>query len=57
VFAGPVSVTEDCLYLNVFTASRLPAGQGKPLPVLVWIHGGGLFDGESNDYGASALVY
>ncbi len=59
VFAGPVSVTEDCLYLNVFTPSRNaagPAANGKKLPVLVWIHGGGLFDGESNDYDASALV-
>ena len=28
----------------------------KKLPVLLWIHGGGLFDGESNDYDASALV-
>ena len=24
--------------------------------MLVWIHGGGLFDGESNDYDATALV-
>jgi para-nitrobenzyl esterase len=56
VFAGPVSVTEDCLFLNVFTPSRGPAANSKKLPVLVWIHGGGLFDGESNDYDASALV-
>ena len=53
VFAGPVSVTEDCLYLNVFTPHN---GNAKKLPVLVWIHGGGLFDGESNDYDATALV-
>src|SRR5882724_3769608 len=53
VFAGPVSVTEDCLFLNVFTPSRPSA---KKLPVLVWIHGGGLFDGESNDYDPAALV-
>jgi para-nitrobenzyl esterase len=57
VFAGPVSVTEDCLFLNVFTTSRgSAAANAKKLPVLVWIHGGGLFDGESNDYDASALV-
>jgi para-nitrobenzyl esterase len=55
VFAGPVSVTEDCLYLNVFTTGRSASG-AKKLPVLVWIHGGALFDGESNDYDASALV-
>jgi para-nitrobenzyl esterase len=53
VFAGPVSLTEDCLYLNVFTPSTASA---KKLPVLLWIHGGGLFDGESNDYDATALV-
>jgi para-nitrobenzyl esterase len=52
VFAGPVSVTEDCLYLNVFAVHA----NGKNLPVLLWIHGGGLFDGESNDYDASALA-
>jgi para-nitrobenzyl esterase len=56
VFAGPVSVTEDCLYLNVFTTSRSLAANAKQRPVLVWIHGGGLFDGESNDYDASALA-
>jgi para-nitrobenzyl esterase len=56
VFAGPVSVTEDCLYLNIFTPHTNGKGNGKKLPVLLWIHGGGLFDGESNDYDASALV-
>jgi para-nitrobenzyl esterase len=54
VFAGPVSTTEDCLFLNVFTPHA--ASTGKKLPVLVWIHGGGLFDGESNDYDPTALV-
>jgi para-nitrobenzyl esterase len=52
VFAGPPSVDEDCLFLNVFTVNP---GQGK-VPVLVWIHGGGLFDGESTDYDASKLA-
>jgi para-nitrobenzyl esterase len=56
VFAGPVSVTEDCLFLNVFAPGHGAAANAKKLPVLVWIHGGGLFDGESNDYDASALV-
>ena len=42
--------------LNVFTPSHGAAAGSKKLPVLVWIHGGGLFDGESNDYDASALV-
>lgn len=47
------ATSEDCLYLNVWT----PADhQGKKLPVLYWIHGGGfvmgaasqpLYDGEA----------
>jgi para-nitrobenzyl esterase len=52
VFASPASITEDCLYLNIFT-TRL--GRGG-LPVFVWIHGGGNVDGESNDYDGSKLA-
>ena len=37
VFAGPVSLTEDCLYLNVFTTRTNPGASTKKLPVLVWI--------------------
>ena len=51
-FASP-SVSEDCLYLNVFTSRNTTSSHR---PVMVWIHGGGLFSGESNDYDASALV-
>src|SRR3569623_3668985 len=50
-FAGPPNSNEDCLYLNVFT----PRLNGK-MPVLVWIHGGGYYDGASNDYDASRLA-
>jgi len=51
---GIASVTEDCLFLNVFTP-----GSGdffRPHPVMVWIHGGALVFGESNDYDPTALV-
>jgi para-nitrobenzyl esterase len=52
-FASP-SESEDCLYLNVFKPRNDEANTHRP--VMVWIHGGGLFSGESNDYDASALV-
>ena len=52
VFGQP-STSEDCLYLNVYA----PAGnRAKGLPVMVWIHGGALVAGESNDYDPSGLV-
>jgi para-nitrobenzyl esterase len=54
VFAGPPNINEDCLYLNVFT-TRL-GGAGKGNAVLVWIHGGGNVDGESNDYDGTKLA-
>jgi para-nitrobenzyl esterase len=52
-FAGPSSTNEDCLYLNVFTTGATKNGKKKP--VIVWIHGGGNIDGETNDYDASKL--
>ena len=53
VFAGPATNAEDCLFLNVFTPD-LQAGAN--LPVIVWIHGGGNLDGESNDYDGSKMA-
>jgi para-nitrobenzyl esterase len=35
---------EDCLYLNIWTPTLFPE---KPLPVMVWIHGGGFILGHS----------
>jgi para-nitrobenzyl esterase len=51
---GEASTSEDCLYLNVFTPSHKQAG--SHFPVMVWIHGGALVTGESNDYDPTALV-
>ena len=39
---------EDCLFLNVWTPAL---SSDESLPVMVWIHGGGLFLGWSNQSG------
>ncbi len=51
---GQASMSEDCLYLNVFTPSRHKPGSHHP--VMVWIHGGALVTGESDDYNPAKLV-
>jgi para-nitrobenzyl esterase len=51
---GQASTSEDCLFLNVFTPSHQPPGAGHP--VMVWIHGGALVTGESDDYDPTKLV-
>ena len=38
------SMSEDCLYLNVWA----PAAHKGPLPVMLWIHGGGFTIGSSS---------
>lgn len=54
---GTASVTEDCLYLNVFTPSVSDeAKASRTYPVMVWIHGGALTVGESDDYIPTRLV-
>ena len=51
---GQASMSEDCLFLNVFTPSRHEPG--SCYPVMVWIHGGALVTGESDDYNPAKLV-
>jgi para-nitrobenzyl esterase len=43
---GPPSENEDCLYLNVWSPEPAPR---KPLPVMVWFHGGGNQQGSARD--------
>lgn len=54
---GLPSTTEDCLYLNVYTpAEHRGWHKGHRHPVMVWIHGGAGFLGESDDYDPTNLV-
>ena len=64
---GNATLTEDCLFLNVYTpngggghdldrsnGSQFEGVEGRP--VMVWIHGGALAVGESNEFDATKLV-
>ncbi|EPY90227.1 liver carboxylesterase-like protein [Camelus ferus] len=45
--------SEDCLYLNIYTPADLT--KRSSLPVMVWIHGGGLVVGGASTYDGLAL--
>src|SRR3954453_1727045 len=51
---GPQSLSEDCLFLNVWRPSH--TGKHRAFPVLVFIHGGGLLNGSSNQHEGTAIV-
>ncbi len=49
--------SENCLFLNVFRSeAEWGEGERRGLPVMVWIHGGGLIDGSSTAYNPGLLV-
>jgi para-nitrobenzyl esterase len=45
LFGGPPEMSEDCLYLNVWTPAK---AAGDALPVMVWLHGGGFVGGQTS---------
>lgn len=56
IVPAPEKASEDCLYLNVWTAAKTG---GAHLPVMVWIHGGGYSRGSGNQtlYDGVALAW
>ncbi|KAJ6666150.1 hypothetical protein lerEdw1_001054 [Lerista edwardsae] len=50
----PLETAEDCLYLNIHTPSH--SDKKTKLPVMVWIHGGGLLVGAASTYDGSTLA-
>jgi para-nitrobenzyl esterase len=52
-FLPPGTISEDCLYLNVYTPAARP---GANRPVLVWIHGGGLVQDGARNYDGTKLA-
>jgi para-nitrobenzyl esterase len=52
-FSPPGPMSEDCLYLNVYTPTL---HRDADRPVLVWIHGGGFAQDGARDYDGSKLA-
>ncbi|THV40863.1 carboxylesterase/lipase family protein [Glycomyces buryatensis] len=49
---NPVAGSEDCLYLNV----DAPLDPQGPVPVMVYLHGGGLISGQGATYDPTRIV-
>ncbi|XP_065202984.1 juvenile hormone esterase-like isoform X2 [Planococcus citri] len=47
---------EDCLYLNVFTTAENGTEQKPLLPVLIYIHGGGYYQGSALEFCPNYLL-
>ncbi|XP_062033242.1 cocaine esterase-like isoform X2 [Lepus europaeus] len=49
-----IPMSEDCLYLSIYSPAH--AREGSDLPVMVWIHGGGLTMGMASMCDSTALA-
>nr|XP_051686085.1 cocaine esterase-like isoform X8 [Oryctolagus cuniculus] len=49
-----IPMSEDCLHLNIYSPTH--AREGSDLPVMVWIHGGGLTMGMASMCDSSVLA-
>ncbi len=47
-WANPRGMSEDCLFLNVWTRGQ---NDGKKRPIMVWLHGGGYVTGSGSSHG------
>lgn len=47
-WANPRGMSEDCLFLNVWTRGQ---GDKKKRPIMVWLHGGGYVTGSGSSHG------
>lgn len=50
------SATEDCLYLSVYRPAWHGFAALRPLPVLVWIHGGSALNGSGSQFDGAELA-
>lgn len=57
MFRSP-AISEDCLYLNVWTPRKLAAKSPAEVPVLLYFYGGGFMAGDSSEkrYDGAALA-
>jgi para-nitrobenzyl esterase len=54
--SGAVVGSEDCLYLNIWAPRSHSNADDAPVPVMLWIHGGGNTIGTANTYPANRLA-
>ncbi|KAG9033685.1 hypothetical protein FRB95_014474 [Tulasnella sp. JGI-2019a] len=52
---GDYGMSEDCLYLNVWSTHNVT--QTSKLPVMVWAYGGGFVSGTSSTYNPTAILF